>query len=109
MSDVGGGIGVNNVNLTLSDSAAAGLPDNGPLVSGTFKPTDFDTTSDTFPAPAPAGPYGATLSAFNGLSANGTWSLYVNDDGPGDQGSFSGGGGVWGGTPRASPATAPPP
>src|SRR2546426_12072187 len=91
MSDVGGGIGVNNVNLTLSDSAAAGLPDNGPLVSGTFKPTDFDSTTDTFPTPAPAGAYGATFSAFNGLAGNGAWALYVDDGGPGGQGSLGGG------------------
>jgi len=105
MSDVGGGIGVNNVNLTLSDSAAAGLPDNGPLVSGTFKPTDFDSTSDTFPAPAPSGPYGATLSVLNGLSANGTWSLYVNDDGSGDQGAISGGWSLAVTTSGVGPAT----
>jgi len=82
MSDVGGGIGVNNVNLTLSDSAAAGLPDNGPLVSGTFKPTDFDTTSDTFPAPAPAGPYGTHVGVQRAVGQRDV-SLYVNEMVPG--------------------------
>src|SRR6266516_2858274 len=90
MSDAGGGGDVNNVSLTLSDGAAAALPDSGQVVSGTFKPTNFGT-GDTFPAPAPAGPYGATLSAFNGSSANGVWSLFVVDDAAVDQGAFSGG------------------
>jgi hypothetical protein len=31
------------------------------------------------------------MSAFNGQSPNGTWSLYVVDDGPSDQGVISGG------------------
>ena len=93
MSDVGGGNPVSGVNLTLSDGAAASLPLSTTLVSGTFKPTDYTTAdgADTFPAPAPAGPYGAVLSAFNGTAANGVWSLYVVDDGAGDLGSFAGG------------------
>jgi subtilisin-like proprotein convertase family protein len=90
MSDAGGGSDVNNVSLTLSDGAAVALPDSGQIVSGTFKPSDFGT-GDAFPTPAPAGPYGATLSAFNGVSANGVWSLFVVDDAAVDQGSFSGG------------------
>src|SRR3989454_1101750 len=92
MSDAGSG-GANSVTLTLSDAAAAALPLTG-LVSGTFRPANYADASvggDNFPSPAPAGPYGATLSAFNGQGANGTWSLYVYDDGPGDQGSLAGG------------------
>jgi hypothetical protein len=93
MSDVGGGNVVSGVTLTLSDGAAAVLPQSTTLVSGTFRPTDYTDSNgaESFPAPAAAGPYAAPLSAFNGLSANGTWSLYVVDDGPGDQGSFAGG------------------
>jgi subtilisin-like proprotein convertase family protein len=90
LSDVGAGNDVNNVTLTLSDTAAAALPDSGQIASGTFKPTNIGTT-DPFAAPAPAGPYAATLSAFNGVSANGVWSLFVVDDAAADQGTFSGG------------------
>ncbi|HKQ38390.1 MAG TPA: MBG domain-containing protein, partial [Verrucomicrobiae bacterium] len=89
MSDAGGGIGVTGINLSLSD-AASGLLPQATLVSGTYKPTDYQT-GDSFPAPAPPGPYGTNLSAFNGLTANGLWSLYAADDGAGDQGSLAAG------------------
>ena len=75
------------MNLTLDDAAASSLPQITQISSGTFKPTNY-TTGDTFPAPAPAGPYNipapagsATFaSIFNGTDPNGTWSLYVVDD-----------------------------
>jgi len=87
---VGGGNTVNNLNFTLGDSAASPLPSTGPLVSGTFKPTDLEP-GDSMAPPAPVGPYASALAGFNGTSPNGIWSLYVMDDGPGDQGSFAGG------------------
>jgi len=92
MSDVGGSVDLVNVTLTLDDAAAASLPDAGPLVTGTFKPTNIGT-GDLFPAPAPAGPYPdpQLLSIFNGLNPNGTWSLYVVDDLGGDIGNMAGG------------------
>jgi subtilisin-like proprotein convertase family protein len=91
MSDVGGNPDANNVTLTLDDAAALSLPDAGPLVSGAFKPTNVGITPDPFPAPAPAGPYGTALSAFNVTNPNGTWRLYVADDLLGDVGSIAGG------------------
>ncbi len=92
MSDVGGGTAVTGLNITLDDAAAPSLPDAGPLTTGTFKPTNAaGTGTDTFPAPAPAGPYGSTLAALNGGTPNGTWSLYVVDDQAQDSGSISGG------------------
>jgi ribosomal protein S18 len=89
-SDVGGGNAINNVTVTLSDSASASLSVSRPIVAGTYKPTDAEP-GDVMPTPAPAGPYGASLSAFNGISANGIWSLYVVDDGSGDSGMVNGG------------------
>lgn len=89
MSDVGGSPDAINLNITLDDSAATSLPDAGPLVSGTFKPTNpAALVADIFPAPAPAGPYGSTLSTFNVTNPNGTWSLYAVDDSLGDVGSI---------------------
>ena len=90
LSDVGGGTAATNVTLTLADTAAANLPDNGPLVSGMFKPTNFEGV-EGFPAPAPAPSGGSALSVFNGTNANGVWKLYVVDDTGDDGGSISGG------------------
>ncbi len=66
--------------VSLTDSS---LDDCYPYV---VKPTAYGTP--TFAAPAPAGPYAATLSAFDGTVANGTWRLYAFDDGGGDGGSL---------------------
>jgi subtilisin-like proprotein convertase family protein len=94
-SDVGGGGDMNNVTVTLSDAAATALTASGQIVSGTYKPTNIEPGEhgelDTFSTPAPGGPYTASLSVFNGLTADGAWSLYVVDDSPKNRGSFAGG------------------
>lgn len=80
---------LNSVTLTFDDSGPS-LPQSGPTPSGIYKPTDY-FVGDIFPGPAPAGPYGSTLSVFNGWSASGDWHLYVVDDFyPGDSGLISG-------------------
>ena len=43
------------------------------------------------PSPAPAGPYGTSLSALNGVDPNGVWSLYVSDDTRLESGAISNG------------------
>ena len=78
MSDAGAGFPVSGLNLTFDDAATASLPDQAPLTSGTFKPTDYPP-ADVF-TNAPAGPVQFTMSAFEGFDPNGTWSLYVVDD-----------------------------
>jgi len=92
-SDVGGTgpPGASGINITLDDAAASSLPDAGPLVSGTFKPTNSGVAVDTWSAPAPAPAGTSVLSVFNGTNPNGTWNLYVQDDGGGDGGSIGGG------------------
>ncbi len=92
MANAGGGApGISNIRLTLDDAAAASLPfGTGIANGGVYKPTKFDPLA-TFPAPAPAAPYGTSLSVFNGTDPNGTWSLYVLDDTSPDSGSVSGG------------------
>lgn len=88
MSDVGGGGDVSNLTLTFDDS---GPPlGTGTLTSGTYKPTDVQA-GETWPAPAPAAPYGTLLSAFNGVDPTGIWNLYAVDDTGVDLGSVSGG------------------
>ena len=86
LSDAGGTTAASGANVTFDDAAATAVPDGGPIASGTFRPSSY-ITADTFPAPAPAGPYltpaaegGDTLGAFNGATPNGTWTLYVVDD-----------------------------
>jgi subtilisin-like proprotein convertase family protein len=96
MSDVGGTTDAINVTVTFDDSAAAAIPDAGPLVTGTFKPTNIgslDTIPDLpLPQPNPTTAGTATLaSVFNGTQANGTWSLYVVDDTTVDLGNIMGG------------------
>jgi large repetitive protein len=94
MSDVGGADDANNANLTLDDEATNSLPDQSLITSGAYKPTQGTPGSaggETFPSPAPAGPYATDLSVFDGSDPNGTWSLYVKDDTPRDAGGFAGG------------------
>src|SRR6185503_14243940 len=95
MSDAGASVGVTNVVLKFDDSAPLQLPQEGPIVSGTYHPTDYTdpppADADNFPLPAPAGPYATALAAFNGANVNGLWSLYVMDDFAGDNGRITGG------------------
>lgn len=100
VSDSGGN--TTNVTLLVDDSAPTQIAAGGAWgTTGTTvstKPVDR-TAGDTFPSPAPAGPYNspspvgvATLaSAFTGATANGVWSLYIIDDAGGDIGTMSGG------------------
>jgi subtilisin-like proprotein convertase family protein len=78
-----------DVVLTLDDSAQSLLPNFAGLgIITTYKPTNYNTGNDIFPAPAPASPYltpapsgSATFaSAFNGTDPNGSWQLFVVQD-----------------------------
>jgi subtilisin-like proprotein convertase family protein len=89
----------NNLTLTFDDAAAQPPPTDGSaLTSGTYKPSNqsegggcgnFSATS-SFPAPAPAGPYGSALGGFNASKPNGDWKLYVVDDFQAEPGSIAG-------------------
>lgn len=90
MSDAGGTNEVGGLNLTFDDAAASQLSDSGALLSGTFRPTDYES-GDAFPSPAPQGPpAGSTLAAFNGSAPNGQWRLYAVDDAGNNVGSIAG-------------------
>lgn len=91
--DAGGAIPISQgapVTLTLADFQPLVLPDAGPLVTGTFEPTTWESPVTSFPAPAPAAPYveagntpngGPTMFGTFGLTnSNGVWSLYIRDD-----------------------------
>ena len=89
MAGTGGPNAITNVTLTFDDTASSFLPSSSQIVSGTFKPTENITAS--LPPPAPAGPHGTLLSTFDGSNPNGTWSLYVFDNSPGDSGNIANG------------------
>ena len=81
LSEVGGSQPVQNVNLTIDDAAPGSLPNDGPLGTGSFKPTNHDGGDpDDFPSPAPAGPYVATLGELEGYPVDGFWQLFLVDD-----------------------------
>jgi uncharacterized repeat protein (TIGR01451 family) len=83
MSDTGLDNEIVDVSLTFDDDATQSLPDSDPpIVPGTYRPTNFGTTSDGFEAPAPPAPYVTNLAVFRGTNPNGAWSLYVRDDQP---------------------------
>lgn len=59
--------------IAFADDAAGTAP--APVTaSGVFRPAGG---VPAYPAPAPPGPYSSSLSVFNSVGANGSWSLYV--------------------------------
>jgi subtilisin-like proprotein convertase family protein len=88
-NDTGGGSDYINATITYSASAI-GIVSGNPIPSGTYLPAASDP-NQSLPGPAPAAPYSLDMSTLNGVSPNGVWSLYVNDDLGGDTGSIAGG------------------
>lgn len=93
LSDAGGSTPAAKVVVTLKDDGSAPVP--SPLASGIFWPYS-GPPADSFPAPAPAGPYNEAGPAgpqtlndvFRDIVANGPWKLWIADDTPGNQGSI---------------------
>jgi subtilisin-like proprotein convertase family protein len=97
MNRVGGfGPGVTLAEYTFDRSAEAAFPENEIPASGSYRPAasagcPLVPELCTLPAPAPgAFPYGLSLAAFEGLSPNGTWKLFVHDAEGVDTGSLAG-------------------
>jgi subtilisin-like proprotein convertase family protein len=107
MSDAGGGFGISSVKLTFDAASAVSPPNSTQIVAGTYRPGNFGA-NDPFSAPAPSGPYGETLSVFNGTAPGGIWQLYIVDDDNVDSGVLSGGWSLSIETTETT-ATAPPP
>ncbi|HZL44166.1 MAG TPA: hypothetical protein VFD66_12910, partial [Verrucomicrobiae bacterium] len=66
--------------LTFDDSAPAMLSETDPIVTGTYQPSGYFSSTEIINPPAPNAPFGQQLSVFNGSNPNGTWSLYVQDN-----------------------------
>ncbi|MFN8675856.1 MAG: Ig-like domain-containing protein [Thermomicrobiales bacterium] len=88
VSDVGSS--ASNVTLTMDDQAPDQISSVGPMSTGTFQPTNFQTP-DSFAAPAPASPKGSLLAVFNSTDPNGEWRLIIRDDSLGNAGTLAGG------------------
>ena len=95
MSDAGGTWDLNSVDLVFSDAGTSNLPDTTQIVSGTFRPTDYeiDETDADFGTSTGGILSGSTTTfaaAFNSYAANGDWTLYIHDDSFMDSGSLAG-------------------
>ncbi|MEP6849222.1 MAG: Calx-beta domain-containing protein [Acidobacteriota bacterium] len=89
MADTGGSNPLSNATITLQDVGAAYLPDSGAILDGfNYHPASCGTTGP-FESPAPSifispgcGPTGPQMSTtFRAPTGDGTWTLYVRDDG----------------------------
>lgn len=88
MTDSGGEYLINNINLTFDDTANSTLPTSTAIQSSSYRPTD-NNAKYTLTAPAPARPYGTSLSVLTNTSPNGIWNLYITDSAGGDVGSLN--------------------
>lgn len=87
LSDAGGSSDPNGDYTFRDDISSSTIPDTAGAPPGTYNTSSYGT-GDTFAAPAPAGPYGGSLTLFAGENISGTWSLYIFDDAGGDVGSM---------------------
>jgi subtilisin-like proprotein convertase family protein len=87
-SGCGSGVAITNVTLTFDDDAAAQLPQDSGIVSGTYQPSGTSASFEDFYPPAPTGQHDTVLSVFKGQNPNGTWSLYAQDVAANDSGSI---------------------
>ena len=84
IGDAGGFTDLSNVSITFDDEAAGPVADNDPPVNGgSYKPFYQGDFLD-FPDPAPVQIDSSVLSVFDGISPNGQWQLWAQDDSSGN-------------------------
>ncbi|MDQ3742314.1 MAG: hypothetical protein M3389_15385, partial [Actinomycetota bacterium] len=73
---------------TVDDEAPNAFSTGEVCSSGSYRAANYDGEPDGFPAPAPAPPGGTatSLSAFDLTDPDGTWRLWIADNGEGGQG-----------------------
>jgi hypothetical protein len=79
----------NPLTFTIDDSAAGTVPQTGPCVSGTYKPTN--TSGSVFQSPVPPPPQPVSMSVFAGTEPNGLWQLFGEDTVVSGDGAITGG------------------
>lgn len=111
-SDVGSAVGsrvspisakrsypANGITLSFDDASPFSLRDRMPLVSGIYKPTNIaDPVGGDLDGgnPAPSGPFATFMGSQQGFGAEGTWRLWVFDDGSTSQDNLGKVFGGWG-------------
>ena len=65
----------------VDDEAPASFPGGSLCDSGTYRPS-AGPGDHALAAPAPAGPHGSSLAAFDLTPADGQWKLWIEDDDP---------------------------
>ena len=92
MSDINTLSPTSDVTLVLDDEATNSFPaGTATLTSGTYKPANHEGGSDFFPGPTPVPSWGSALGGFDGMTAKGTWKLFVMDDFGDGEGQIAGG------------------
>jgi subtilisin-like proprotein convertase family protein len=87
MSDACGTGTLSSRTFTFNQGAPS-LSSGGPCAAGSYSPTDY-APADNFPAPGPGALTTTNLNTFDGLSADGQWSLYAVDDSSFQAGAIS--------------------
>lgn len=75
-----------NQTITFSNGGTM-IPVSGATWNQEYLPSSYGTATIS---PFGSGPFGNSLSVFNGISPNGSWSLYVMDEAIGDIGRMDG-------------------
>jgi subtilisin-like proprotein convertase family protein len=91
MSDACGTFDVNAYGWEWDDEAPASMPDGGATNlcgARSWRPTNYQL-GEAWPAPAPIGPHGNSLAAFDLTNPSGEWRLFAQDDTPGNIGFFT--------------------
>jgi len=85
MSDACSSVSLDSAVLTFTDAGSIFIPQLScsSLTKASVKPTNYEPESDNLAsAGGPAGPYTNSLGAFDGISPNGNWRLFLLDDSP---------------------------
>jgi hypothetical protein len=97
MREAGGSVALQNANIVLDNDATDPLPDASTIISNSpYQPFDYSVGDVPFGGAAPnngdTGPAAdrAYLDFFNGVTANGTWTVWVRDDAAPISGSMGG-------------------